>query len=164
MTDAAGINIASLPASMQITLLGNYFGSHGIEYTVGRIPIAGCDFSTYAYSYCDVPNDDNLTHFNLTKEDMLYKVCLTNIFLFNTKTLFKVIFSFINCNTFFRSLISNWLNHWVHTKWNILAVRGVLRHGWRRPGHSITEEYWLVNQEENTTKFGPIILLSMSSI
>ncbi len=110
-TDAAGINIASLPASMQNTLVDNYFGSHGIEYTVGRIPIAGCDFSTYAYSYCDVPNDDNLTHFNLTKEDMLYKVCLTNIFLFNTKTLFKVIFSFINCNTFFRSLISNWLNH-----------------------------------------------------
>ncbi len=162
MTDAAGINIASLPASMQITLLGNYFGSHGIEYTVGRIPIAGCDFSTYAYSYCDVPNDDNLTHFDLTKEDMLYKVCLTTISCLIQK-IFKQIFSIINVN-FFRSLISNWLNLWVHTKWDILVVRGVPRHGWRRLGHSITEEYWLVNREENTIKFGPIILLSMPNI
>jgi hypothetical protein len=77
--------------------------------------------------------------------------------------IFKQIFSIINVN-FFRSLISNWLNLWVHTKWDILVVRGVPRHGWRRLGHSITEEYWLVNREENTIKFGPIILLSMPNI
>ena len=53
-TDAAGINIASLPTSMQLTLLENYYSAYGIEYTVGRIPIAGCDFSTYAYRFCKV--------------------------------------------------------------------------------------------------------------
>lgn len=41
---------------------------------MGRVPIAGSDFSTRAYSYDDVPNDDNLTMFKLAPEDHEYKV------------------------------------------------------------------------------------------
>jgi len=73
-TDSAGINIKSLPEPMQTHVLENYFSDKGIEYTIGRVPIAGSDFSTYPYSYCDEPNDDDLTYFSLTKEDLIYKV------------------------------------------------------------------------------------------
>ena len=52
----------------------SYFGSSGIEYGVGRVPIAGSDFSTYPYSYDDFPGDVTLSNFSLTQEDTLYKV------------------------------------------------------------------------------------------
>lgn len=73
-TDAAGINIARLSGNAQINLLKSYFGVNGIEYTIGRIPIASCDFSTHEYSYADQIGDFNLTSFNLTEEDLKYKV------------------------------------------------------------------------------------------
>lgn len=55
-------------------LFRSYFGSDGIEYGIGRIPLGGTDFSTYAYTYDDIPGDVNLTHFSLMKEDFFYKV------------------------------------------------------------------------------------------
>jgi glucosylceramidase len=73
-TDSSGINIASLPQAMQNTLIEDYFSETGIEYTVGRVPIAGTDFSTHAYSYDDNENDVNLTKFALTKDDFEHKV------------------------------------------------------------------------------------------
>ena len=73
-TDAAGINIASLPLNMQENVMKDYFAPNGLEYSMGRIPIGGCDFSTHPYSYDDHPGDINLTQFKLTKEDYLYKV------------------------------------------------------------------------------------------
>lgn len=36
--------------------------------------MAGSDFSTYPYSYDDFPGDVTLSNFNLTQEDLLYKV------------------------------------------------------------------------------------------
>jgi O-glycosyl hydrolase len=74
-TDASGINIAELPSKLQDNIIKDYFSDKGIEYTVGRIPIAGSDFSTHPYTYADqVENDDELKHFNLTKEDHDFKV------------------------------------------------------------------------------------------
>ncbi|XP_067666262.1 lysosomal acid glucosylceramidase-like isoform X2 [Haliotis asinina] len=73
-TDAAGINILSLPPKAQDNLMASYFAPTGIEYTTGRIPMASCDFSTHTYSYDDHPNDFNLTHFSLAPEDLKYKI------------------------------------------------------------------------------------------
>ena len=36
--------------------------------------MAGCDFSTRAYSYADFPGDVTLSNFSLTTEDFNYKV------------------------------------------------------------------------------------------
>ena len=55
-------------------LCRSYFSTDGIEFNFGRVPIAGCDFSTHTYTYDDVPGDTNFTHYNLTLEDFLYKV------------------------------------------------------------------------------------------
>jgi hypothetical protein len=46
----------------------------GIGYSVGRVPMAGCDFSVREYSYDDVDGDFNLTNFALVTEDLNYKV------------------------------------------------------------------------------------------
>lgn len=68
------INIASLSPAAQTNLLAAYYNASGIQYTLGRVPIAGCDFSTRVYTYDDVPNDFDLTHFALADEDTQYKV------------------------------------------------------------------------------------------
>ncbi|XP_033750563.1 lysosomal acid glucosylceramidase-like [Pecten maximus] len=73
-TDAAGINILNLTTPTQENLLKSYFSTQGIEYNLGRIPMASCDFSTRLYSYDDVPGDLNLTKFSLATEDLKFKI------------------------------------------------------------------------------------------
>ena len=46
----------------------------GLEYNIGRIPMASCDFSTHPYSYDDVDGDLQLSHFALAPEDLKFKV------------------------------------------------------------------------------------------
>lgn len=64
----------SLSNGTRNRLLQSYFGPAGIGYTVGRVPIASCDFSTREYSYLDTPNDFNLTTFGLVDEDETAKI------------------------------------------------------------------------------------------
>ncbi|CAG2172772.1 unnamed protein product, partial [Oppiella nova] len=74
-TDAAGLNIKTLPEKLQNRIISDYFSKSGIEYNLGRIPIGGSDFSTHAYSYDDNNKDDfDLKHFSLAKEDLDYKI------------------------------------------------------------------------------------------
>lgn len=74
-TDAAGINILSLPPQLSKQIIDNYYSTNGIEYTIGRVPVGGCDFSTRPYTYNDNQDGDfNLDHFALADEDMKYKV------------------------------------------------------------------------------------------
>ncbi|KAI5710715.1 hypothetical protein M8J76_013795 [Diaphorina citri] len=75
-TDASGINIKSLSNATQYLLMKSYFSPEGISYAFGRVPIGGCDFSTRAYTYDDIPNDKKLEKFNLTTEDFQYKIPL----------------------------------------------------------------------------------------
>ncbi|NXT87507.1 GLCM Glucosylceramidase, partial [Anhinga rufa] len=73
MTDAAAINILSLPETAQDHLLRSYFSEEGLEYNLVRLPMASCDFSLHAYTYDDVPFDYELTHFSLRDEDVKLK-------------------------------------------------------------------------------------------
>ncbi|CAD6193573.1 unnamed protein product [Caenorhabditis auriculariae] len=73
-TDAAGINLRRLPQVLQDQIIQQYYGSDGLNYTYGRVPIASCDFSTSPYSYDDTPNDFSLSQFALAPEDGLYKI------------------------------------------------------------------------------------------
>lgn len=75
-TDSAGLNLRALQKSLQIRVISDYFSESGIEYTLGRIPIGGSDFSTRPYTYDDVEGDFGLEHFALTPEDLDYKVKL----------------------------------------------------------------------------------------
>ncbi|XP_074595153.1 putative glucosylceramidase 4 [Brevipalpus obovatus] len=73
-TDAAGINILKLPTPLQDRLMRDYFDQDGLEYTMGRVPIGGTDFSDRNYSLADHPDDFELKHFSLTHDDHLYKI------------------------------------------------------------------------------------------
>lgn len=73
-TDSAGINIKSLPEAAQEKLLRSYFSSEGSEYTLGRVPIGGTDFSTRGYTYAD-ENEGSIGGFSLQYEDFNYKAC-----------------------------------------------------------------------------------------
>ncbi|NXR89487.1 GLCM Glucosylceramidase, partial [Hypocryptadius cinnamomeus] len=73
ITDAAAINILSLPERAQDHLLRSYFSEEGLEYNLIRLPMASCDFSLHAYTYDDVPYDYELTHFALRDEDTKLK-------------------------------------------------------------------------------------------
>ncbi|XP_054167863.1 putative glucosylceramidase 4 [Oppia nitens] len=74
-TDAATINIQSLPKPMASRLVSDYFDPEtGIGFSMGRIPIAGCDFSTHEYTYDDIADDYELREFALTKEDFDDKI------------------------------------------------------------------------------------------
>ncbi|KAH7713449.1 Protein GBA-4 [Aphelenchoides avenae] len=73
-TDSVGVNLRRLSEGARQNLLNSYFGSNGLEYTIGRVPIASTDFSTREYSYLDTPNDFNLSTFGLAQEDFDYKI------------------------------------------------------------------------------------------
>ena len=73
-TDAATITMNSLSADARGNLIKSYFDQNGIEYTIGRIPMASCDFSERIYSYDDNDGDLDLTKFSLAKEDLQYKI------------------------------------------------------------------------------------------
>lgn len=74
-TDSSGINLYSLPKSLQEKLVESYFGETGLKYNIGRVPIGGTDFSTRAYSYDDTEvTDYELKHWALATEDLEYKI------------------------------------------------------------------------------------------
>ena len=70
LTDAAGINYAALLPPVRQHVIDSYYSESGIAYTLGRIPIASCDFSLGVYSYDDAlpagaTSDLPLEHFSI---------------------------------------------------------------------------------------------------
>lgn len=76
-TDAAAINILSLPDPAKNNLLQAYFGEDGLGNSLCRVPIGGSDFSTRPYSYDEHPGDVDLDQWELQEEDLEYKVVCT---------------------------------------------------------------------------------------
>ena len=74
-TDTTGMLLKSVPESLATAVIQSYFSSNGIEYSFGRVPISGTDYSVRPYTYNDVPDDKNLTQFSLQREDYEWKVC-----------------------------------------------------------------------------------------
>lgn len=73
-TDLAVMSMSNLSESTQNNLLKTMFSEQGVEFTIIRVPIAGCDFSKRVYTYDDIPGDIKLKHFRLTDEDYNYKI------------------------------------------------------------------------------------------
>eukprot|EP00008_Paramoeba_atlantica_P002781 CAMPEP_0201484756 /NCGR_PEP_ID=MMETSP0151_2-20130828/8906_1 /ASSEMBLY_ACC=CAM_ASM_000257 /TAXON_ID=200890 /ORGANISM="Paramoeba atlantica, Strain 621/1 / CCAP 1560/9" /LENGTH=414 /DNA_ID=CAMNT_0047868561 /DNA_START=332 /DNA_END=1576 /DNA_ORIENTATION=+ len=75
LTDSAAINIFAMKEGVQKQIINSYYGDDGLQYSLGRFPMAGCDFSTYTYTYCDTPNDFDMETFNVSV-DMTTKIPL----------------------------------------------------------------------------------------
>lgn len=64
-----------LPEDVRQNIVDDYFDKEtGLEYTLGRTPIGGSDFSSRVYTLDDYENDHELKHFALTDEDTKFKV------------------------------------------------------------------------------------------
>ncbi|XP_077483352.1 lysosomal acid glucosylceramidase-like [Amblyomma americanum] len=75
-TDAAGSNIFRLKEPLRTKLLESYYSEDGLNYNMGRVPIASCDFSMRVYSYADSPDDFELANFSISSEDISLKIPL----------------------------------------------------------------------------------------
>ncbi|XP_037273886.2 lysosomal acid glucosylceramidase [Rhipicephalus microplus] len=73
-TDAAGINVKSLPEKLQNDLIKSYYAKEGLAYNMGRVPLASTDFSEPKYTYDDTPGDLELENFALAREDVELKI------------------------------------------------------------------------------------------
>ncbi|CAG7689974.1 unnamed protein product [Allacma fusca] len=73
-SDAASLGIGSLSKKLQHQVLSAYYGKKGIEYSVGRVVIAGSDFSNRPYTYDESPWDWNLVNYSFVEEDTKYKI------------------------------------------------------------------------------------------
>ncbi|EYC29492.1 hypothetical protein Y032_0006g3002 [Ancylostoma ceylanicum] len=75
-SDAAAITVSSLSSGAKKNAIDAYFSPKGAEYTLGRLPMGGTDFSLREYSYDDVAGDFGLEQFLLADEDIKYKIPL----------------------------------------------------------------------------------------
>lgn len=73
-TDAATRTMNSLSQNARMNIINTYFSRTGIEYNIGRIPMASCDFSTRIYSYDDTVGDLSLSKFSLADDDINFKI------------------------------------------------------------------------------------------
>lgn len=74
-TDATGFNLRNLSARLADELLQSYFGIHGLQYNIARVPIGGTDFSVRAYTYNDSPEADlEQKNWSLAEEDTQWKI------------------------------------------------------------------------------------------
>ncbi|GMF38936.1 unnamed protein product [Phytophthora fragariaefolia] len=64
-TDAAAINVYLMDSDVQQLIIDAYFSDTGLQYTLGRIPIASTDFSEYVYSYNPTVGDFEMTNFSI---------------------------------------------------------------------------------------------------
>lgn len=60
-TEATAVTISQMLPELQEEIIQAYFGVNGSRYNWGRVHINSCDFSVESYSYCDTPDDFNLT-------------------------------------------------------------------------------------------------------
>ena len=74
-TDSAGINIHSMnDENIVRNIIESYYDPKGLDYSIGRINMGGCDFSVRKYTYADTEGDVELETFALQDEDNLHKV------------------------------------------------------------------------------------------
>uniref|UniRef100_A0A224YZB4 Glucosylceramidase n=1 Tax=Rhipicephalus zambeziensis TaxID=60191 RepID=A0A224YZB4_9ACAR len=59
---------------MQDNILKSYYSTEGLEYNMGRIPLASTAFSERKYTYDDSPDDFELDNFALAPEDLDLKI------------------------------------------------------------------------------------------
>ncbi|KAG7376291.1 hypothetical protein PHYPSEUDO_013793 [Phytophthora pseudosyringae] len=77
-TDAAAINIYLMDSDVQRLIVDAYFSDTGLQYSLGRIPIASTDFSEYVYSYNPSVDDFEMSNFSIDvdKEPLSNKLSL----------------------------------------------------------------------------------------
>lgn len=82
-TDEFGMVLNAVPKELAGYLMDGYYGKNGIEYNMGRVPVAATDYSAHYYTYDDNVDDKQLTKYALAKEDLELKVKCLIYYYFN---------------------------------------------------------------------------------
>lgn len=69
LTQAAATTYRAMSPENRELFLKACFSGDGLAYTLGRVPIGSCDFSSGNYSYCDAPGDAALESFSLAPDE-----------------------------------------------------------------------------------------------
>jgi glucosylceramidase len=76
LTDASAETFNKIPAEKQREVLQAYFDRQkGIGYSLCRLSIHSCDFSSKSISYAETPDDFHLEHFTI-EQDRIYRIPL----------------------------------------------------------------------------------------
>ena len=67
-TQASAYLYMQLNPKNQSMIMDDYFGEEGSNYSLTRTHMGSCDFSTENYSYSEVPNDIDLSHFSIKRD------------------------------------------------------------------------------------------------
>lgn len=66
LTDAVAFNLGKLPMGTRAAILDTCFSNNGtLHYSMARVPIGSCDFSTHVYSYDEVRQPHRVRHIQL---------------------------------------------------------------------------------------------------
>ncbi len=68
LTESSGYALGQIEAAKRREVLERYFGSEGAGYSMVRVPVASCDFSTGSYTYAPVAGDTELEHFSIERD------------------------------------------------------------------------------------------------
>ncbi|XP_054268411.1 putative glucosylceramidase 4 [Macrosteles quadrilineatus] len=79
LTASSATAISSLPHAAKQKLIESYFGQTGVEYSFVRVPAEPTDFTPAYATYDDIPGDTELKYFNLTKDDLDFKIPLLHL-------------------------------------------------------------------------------------
>lgn len=68
LTGSSCYLLAQMPCEERTALLQRLYGKDGLNLSVARLTIGASDYSAELYSYDDVENDTELTHFSIEKD------------------------------------------------------------------------------------------------
>ncbi len=69
VTGSSCYNLSRMPADERRAFLEYVYGKDGLGLSVGRLTIGSSDYSAELYSYDDVENDVELTHFSIARDE-----------------------------------------------------------------------------------------------
>lgn len=68
LTGSSCYELSMMSAERRNAFLSDIYGADGLNLSVGRLSVGASDYSPFVYSYCDTPNDTNLTTFSIAPD------------------------------------------------------------------------------------------------
>lgn len=68
LTESSGYALGQLTPETRASVIRQYFGPEGANYSLARVHVASCDFSLESYTYAPVAGDTGLEHFSIERD------------------------------------------------------------------------------------------------
>jgi glucosylceramidase len=134
LTDASCFLLSGMPAADRHAFLTDVYSPSGLNLNLGRCSIAASDYSRSIYSYDDVPDDVNLDHFSLKRDEAYILPTLREIRQINPNLLLVAApwsppgWMKTYGTTFGGRTTENYLDPYAHSLWEL--SNGSMKGGW----------------------------------